>query len=280
MQPICDSHAHLYFSKLQHRHDEILRSAADAGVMLIVNVGTEPETNPVAVEQAARLGRLDDGRPDPSLPHLAATVGFHPHEAAKIVEADWQAIRQLAERPEVVALGEFGLDFYYEHSPRDVQRQVLRRGIELSLELDMPMVIHSRQCGLGVVEALDEVVGSGGGRMPSGVFHCFTDEWAVAEAALERGFSIGITGIVTFPNAENVREVVRRIPLERLLVETDAPFCAPIPMRGKTNEPAFVGYVCDFIAQLQGLPVEQVRRQTRQNTLRLYGLERLEEGRS
>lgn len=276
MQPICDSHAHLYFPKLQDRHEELLRSAAEAGVMLIVNIGTEPETNRVAVEQAATLGRLADGSADPALPRLAATVGFHPHEAAKIVEADWPVIRELAGRSEVVALGEFGLDFHYDHSPRDVQRQVLRRGIELAVELGMPMVIHSRQCGLEVIEALDEVAGPGS--MPRGVFHCFTDEWAVAEAALERGFYIGITGIVTFPNADNVREVARRIPLERLLVETDAPFCAPIPMRGKTNEPAFVGYVCDYLAQLQGRQVSDVRRQTRINTLQLYGLEDLDQG--
>lgn len=277
MQPICDSHAHLYFPKLQHRHDEILRNAAAAGVQLIVNVGTEPETNPVAVEQAAQLGRLADGSPDPQLPRLAATVGFHPHEAAKIVDADWEDIRRLAVRPEVVALGEFGLDYHYEYSGRDDQQRVLRRGIELALDIGLPMVIHSRQCGLGVVEALDEVAG-GKSAMPRGVFHCFTDEWEVAEAALDRGFYIGLTGIVTFPNAENVRQVARRIPLERLLVETDAPFCAPIPMRGKTNEPAFVSYVCDFLAELLGRDVDEIRRHTWRNALRLYGLEEIERG--
>lgn len=271
LQPICDSHAHLYFPKLVDRVPEVLLSAAQAGVMAIINIGTEPETNPLAIEQVLRAATLLGPQPDFRLPRLYATVGFHPHEAAKITTADWPTIERQAAEPCVVGLGEFGLDYHYQHSPPDAQRQVLRRGIELALRIGKPMVIHSRQAGLEVIEALDEVAGPGA--MPPGVFHCFTDTWDLAEAALERGFYIGITGIVTFPKAREVADLAARIPLDRLLVETDAPFCAPVPMRGKTNEPAFVGYVCDKLAELHGVETNDIRRRTMENTRTLFGID-------
>ncbi|HOI55351.1 MAG TPA: TatD family hydrolase [Phycisphaerae bacterium] len=267
---LCDSHAHLYFPKLVEQVSDVLRRAAQAGVTSIVNIGTRPSTNPVAIEQARSAAATAGGTPGVDVPQLYATVGFHPHEAAEIVDEDWPVIERQAAEPIVVGLGEFGLDYHYEHSPRDAQRRVLRRGIELALRVGKPMVIHSRKAGLEVIETLDEVAGRD--RMPRGVFHCFTDTWELAEAALERGFYIGITGIVTFPNAPEVAEVAARIPMDRLLVETDAPFCAPVPMRGKTNEPSFVGYVCDRLAALHGIDPQVARRQTTANARRLFGI--------
>jgi TatD DNase family protein len=268
---MCDSHAHLYFPKLVEQAGDVLRRAAEAGVTSIINIGTQPSTNPVAMEQARGAAAVVGGTPGVDVPRLYATVGFHPHEAAGIVDADWPVIERQAADDIVVGLGEFGLDYHYEHSPRDAQRRVLRRGIELALRVGKPMVIHSRQAGLEVIEALDEVAGRD--RMPRGVFHCFTDTWQLAEAALERGFYIGITGIVTFPSAAEVAEVASRIPMDRLLVETDAPFCAPVPMRGKTNEPSFVGHVCDRLAQLHGVEPHEMRRRTTANARRLFAIE-------
>ena len=217
-------------------------------------------------------------------PKLYAAIGFHPHEAAKIQSDDWAVIERQATEPQVVGLGEFGLDYHYEHSPRDAQRSVLRSGIELALKTNLPMVIHSRAAGLEVVETLDEVAGGAGAKMPRGVFHCFTDPWPVAEAALERGFYIGFTGIATYPNAADVREVARRVPLERILVETDAPFCTPEPVRSQRrrarrkgrdepNEPALVGLVCDLLAELRGVEVAEVRRRSMANTRGLFGID-------
>ncbi|MBN2584347.1 MAG: TatD family hydrolase, partial [Planctomycetes bacterium] len=149
-EPLCDSHAHLYFPKLLEQVPQVLRRAAEAGVTSIINIGTEPSTNPVAIEQALRATAVLGDQPDLSPPRLYATVGFHPHEAAKITDADWPVIERQADEPVVVGLGEFGLDYHYEHSPRDAQRRVLRRGIELALRVGKPMVIHSREAGLEV----------------------------------------------------------------------------------------------------------------------------------
>ncbi|NIA21808.1 MAG: LuxR family transcriptional regulator, partial [Anaerolineaceae bacterium] len=160
LQPICDSHAHLYFPKLVDRVPELLLSAAEAGVVAIINIGTEPETNPLAIEQVLQSRALLGPQPaDFRPPRLYATVGFHPHEAAKITDRDWPVIEHQAAQPCVVGLGEFGLDYHYQHSPGEAQRRVLRRGIELALRVGKPLVIHSRQARLEVIETLDEVAG-------------------------------------------------------------------------------------------------------------------------
>jgi len=277
LEPIIDSHAHLLFPELVGQAEDVLRRAAEAGVEAIINVGTRPETNPGTVEQTHRL----NGHAMPEWPHVYASVGFHPHEADQIRDEHWPEIERQARQTEVVALGEFGLDYHYEHSSREGQQRVLRRGIELALRTKLPMIVHSRDAGLEVVQTLDEVAGRE--HMPRGVFHCFTDPWPVAEAALERGFYVGLTGIVTYPNSENVREVARRIPLERLLVETDAPFCTPEPVRSarrkvrrkgkdEPNEPALVALVCDALAELHGVALDAVRRVTTDNCRKLFGL--------
>lgn len=288
LEPICDSHAHLDFPEFAGKELDVLRNAAEARVTVIINIGTEPARNPLVVEQVRTLpqrfceaGRHGRDSAPLTCPALYATVGFHPHESRKVTSEDWPEIEWLAAMPEVVGLGEFGLDYHYEHSPRDVQKDVLRGGIRLALRTGLPLVVHSREAGLEVIETLDETAGLAS--MPRGVFHCFTDPWSVAEGALERGFCIGFTGIATYPNAADVREVIRRVPLDRILVETDAPFCTPEPVRSQRrrarrkgkdepNEPALVGLVCDLVAELHGCSVAEVRRRTMDNTRQLFGL--------
>ncbi len=279
-EPMCDSHAHLNFPELAPQAVEVLRRAAEAGVRLIINIGTHAATNAEVLQQmhtlpeAARAAGFEP-------PELRVAVGFHPHEAATATEADWAALEKMTADPVVAGLGEFGLDLHYEHSPRQVQREVMRRGIDLAQRTGLPLVIHSREAEFEVLDALDEAARAPGRSMPRGVFHCFTDAVELAEAVVERGLYVGFTGIVTYPNAENVRQAARRVPLSQLLVETDAPFCTPEPIRtdrrkkrgkGKDepNEPAFVGAVCDKIAELHGVSAAEVRRITLDNARRLF----------
>ena len=290
MEPMCDSHAHLNFPELAPQAVEVMRRAAEAGVTLIINIGTQPSTNEEVLQQVRSLpsaARAAGFEP----PELRAALGFHPHEARVVTEADWATLeRQTARQgspqaadPLVVALGEFGLDFHYEHSPRALQREVMHRGIDLAQRSGLPLVIHSREAGFEVIEALDRAAAQPGRTMPRGVFHCFTDAVELAEAAVERGFYVGFTGIVTYPNAENVRQAARRVPLGQMLVETDAPFCTPEPVRSERrkkrgkgrdepNEPALVGGVCAKVAELHGVTADEVRRATLENARRLFGL--------
>ncbi len=256
-EPVIDSHAHVHFDRLEADMVEVLARARAAGLERIVTVGTSPAENARVVELAERETML------------RAAVGFHPHEARTIKAVDWPVLEDLASRRMVVALGEFGLDYHYEHSPRAVQKEVFARGIELALRMDVPLVIHTREAEADTLAVLDEAAG---GRMPRGVFHCFTGSAAFAREALARGFHVSFSGIVTFPKSEGVREAAREVPLDRLLVETDAPYCAPVPMRGKTNEPAYVVHVARFLADLCGLSEDAVRRATTENARRLFAL--------
>jgi TatD DNase family protein len=274
LEPICDSHAHLFYPELEGQLDAVLSRAVEAGVSIIINVATGPPTNAVAAAQARRVNAL------PGVPRVYTALGFHPHHAAQVTPPDWELLARLAAEPEVVGLGEFGLDYHYDLSPRPEQREVFRRGIRLALETKLPLVIHSRGAGLEAISILDE---EASGAMPRGVFHCFTDTWELAAAALERGFYIGLTGIVTYANSENVREVARKVPLDRLLVETDAPYCTPEPVRterrkarkkgrDEPNEPALVAHVCVALADLHALDLNEVRRRTFANARELFRL--------
>ena len=283
-QSLCDSHAHLNFPDYGGDVLAVLRRAAEAGVELIINIGTEPRTNLEVLDQVRTLPEAAREAGFAS-PELAATVGFHPHEARHVTDADWDVIERQAADPLVVGLGEFGLDYHYEHSPRAAQREVLGRGIDLAQRTRLPLVIHSRKADFEVVEALDRAAATPGRSMPRGVFHCFTDAPELAEAAVERGFYVGFTGIATYPSAPDVREAARRVPLERTLVETDAPFCTPEPVRSQRrkmrrkgkdepNEPALVALVCDLLAELHGASVDDIRRITLANARELFGLHR------
>ena len=257
MEPAVDSHAHVHFDRLADDLLGVLARAKAAGVVAIVNVGTSPAENARVVELAERE------------PMLFAAIGFHPHIAAEVKMVDWPVLEELARRPRVVALGEFGLDFHYKHSPPDVQREVFAEGIRLALKLDLPLIIHSREAGPETVQTVDTAAG---GRLPRGVLHCYTGGPEFALDMIQRGFYISFSGIITFPSAPEVREAARRVPLERVLVETDSPYCAPVPLRGKVNEPANVVHVIRFLADLYGLSEDDVRRITTRNAAHLFGL--------
>ena len=260
-EPTADTHAHLHFDRLVDDLPGVLDRAREAGLDAVITVGTGPAENSRVVEMAQRE------------PMLHAAIGFHPHDAEKIKAVDWPALEDLARRPKVVALGEFGLDYHYDYSPRAAQREVFAEGVRLAARLDLPLVVHTREADEETLEILDAA-----DRMPRGVFHCFTGSAEYAREALARGFYVSFSGIVTFPNSEDVRQAARVVPPERLLVETDAPYCAPVPMRGKTNEPAYVVHVIRYLADLYGLAEDDMRRITRGNAARLFGLPPAREG--
>jgi TatD DNase family protein len=235
----------------------ILDRAREAGIAAIVNVGTEPADNTRVVEFAQRE------------PMVYAAVGFHPHGASRIKAVDWMVLDELARRKKVVALGEFGLDYHYEHSPRAVQKEVLAEAVRHALALDLPMVIHTRESG---PEAFAVIEQAAGGRMPRAVFHCFTGAPDYATDIVDRGFYVSFAGVITFPSAADIREAARRVPLERLLVETDSPYCAPVPRRGRVNEPANLVHTLRCLAGLYGLEEDDVRRITTRNAAHLFGL--------
>lgn len=257
LEPAIDTHAHVHFDRLEGDLVGVLERARAAGVVKIINVGTEPPENRRVVELAQRE------------PMLYAAVGFHPHIASTVKAVDWPVLEDLAGREKVVALGEFGLDYHYEHSPRAVQKEVFAGGVRLARRLGKPLIVHTREADADTLAVLDDAAES---EMPRGVFHCFTGAADFAEEALARGFYVSFSGIVTFPDAEEARAAARIVPLERVLVETDAPYCAPAPMRGKTNEPAYVVHVLRFLAELYGLTENDLARITTRNASHLFGL--------
>jgi TatD DNase family protein len=195
-----------------------------------------------------------------------ASAGVHPHEARLATGATWDELSGLARDGRIVAIGEIGLDFHYDHSPRDVQRAVFRRQLRLARELGLPIIVHTREADAETAALLEDE----GARETGGVLHCFTGGHELAERALALGFLISFSGIVTFPRAGVIQEVARRLPLERLLIETDAPFLAPPPHRGKRNEPAFVVEVARKLAALRGEALEAVGAASKSNFERLF----------
>ena len=257
-EPAVDSHAHIHFDRLADDMLGVLARARVAGIEAIVNVGTTPAENGRVVEMAQREKML------------YAAIGFHPHIAGEVKAVDWPALEELARWPKVVALGEFGLDYHYENSTPEIQRQVFAQGIRLAQIMGLPLIVHSREADDDLLATLDEA--ARGAKLPRGVLHCFTGDAALAREVLARGFYISFSGIVTFKNAPDVQAAARATPLERLLVETDSPYCAPAPLRGKTNEPANVIHTIRFLAKLYGLTEDDVRRITARNAAHLFGL--------
>jgi TatD DNase family protein len=256
-----DSHAHIDGEEFDADRDEVVGRARAAGVRAILNVGTgDPHGG--GLERAVALAEKYEG--------VYAAVGVHPHDARLYDEAAERRLRELLEGyGRVIALGEIGLDYHYDHSPRDVQRAVFARQLRLAREVGLPVIIHSREADEETVEILRaEWDGSGLG----GIMHCFGGGTAMAESVLELGFVISFAGNVTFKKAENLRAAARIVPLERLFVETDCPFLAPVPHRGRRNEPAYVVETARFIAELRGLETGELGRITSENFARFFGL--------
>lgn len=255
---LIDAHCHLDRDEYGSDREGVIARAKEAGLSRAVLIGLWRKPGDFGDALALRDA-------DPAF--FACTAGIHPHEAIDVPAEDWTRLEQLAADPRIVALGEMGLDFHYDHSPRDVQEQAFRRQVRLAKQVGKPVVLHVREAHDLTLSLLKEE-----GAEPGGVVHCFTGNRDDAARYLELGFFISIAGVVTFKNAESLREAVRAVPLDRLLIETDSPFLAPIPHRGKRNEPAFVAEVARKVAELHGVDVEAVAEQTSRNTERAFRL--------
>ena len=252
-----DSHAHIDFPDFDDDRDDLLERARQAGVECIVNPGSDLESCRRAFSLAQRHEQV----------HHA--VGLHPHYAKDIGDDQWEEFERLARESGPVAIGETGLDYHYDFSPRDAQQRLFRRQVRLTLDLDVPIIIHCRIAYDDCMKVLDE---EAPGAQWRGVMHCFTGNADEARAFLERGFFLSFAGMITFKNANDLRETAAAVPVDRLLLETDSPYLAPQPVRGKRNEPANVVHIARLLADIYGLQVEDVARITSVNTRTLFGI--------
>jgi TatD DNase family protein len=298
---LIDTHVHLDFHQFDRDRDAVLARAWQAGLVAIVTIGTNLETSQAAVALTEAYEQV------------FAAVGFHPHDAKTADDVSLAELHDLARHPKVVAIGEIGLDFYRDHSPRDVQRRVFGQQLQIAAELGKPVVIHSREAHTDTMDILYQWAaqcpapasqprgvlhgkkpgcpdlwsgrngqrGFGGGRPQglfpwkkprpvAGVLHCFSGDLAMAQAAIKLGFFLGVDGPVTYRNARQLPAIVKDLPLDRLLIETDAPFLTPHPHRGKRNEPAYVQLVAEKIAELKNLPLQEVAQVTTANAQALF----------
>ena len=253
---LIDSHCHLDMDAYQDELDEIIDSAGKCGVSRIITIGIDLASSRKAVELADRY------------PGIYATVGIHPHSAEEATEEMYRQLAELAVKPKVVGYGEIGLDYAKQYAPKDIQHREFAVQLELAKELHLPVVIHDREAHEDTMALLQEK-----GPFPEGgVMHCFSGDVPLALQVLELGFYISIPGIVTFKNAADLQQVVEKVPLDRILLETDGPFLAPVPWRGKTNRPDYLLYTAGKVAQLKNISVDEVARQTANNTMALFSL--------
>ncbi|MGI6226577.1 MAG: TatD family hydrolase [Peptococcales bacterium] len=252
-----DTHAHLDDRKFQGETDEVIARAKENGVSLIVNVGY----NLRHARQSIALAEKYD--------FLYASVGLHPHDAQDANDALWQEITKLAAHPKVVALGEMGLDYYWDNSPRDVQKEVFRHQIRMARELKLPIIIHDRDAHQDVLTIVREEKAYEVG----GVFHAYSGSWEMAKEVMDLGFYISIGGPVTFKNARKIIEVAEKIPLTSLLIETDCPYLTPHPYRGQRNEPGYVRLVAEKIAEIKNISYDEVALATKENGMKLFGID-------
>jgi TatD DNase family protein len=253
---LIDTHAHLEMREFKDDLDDVIKRAHEAGVEYIVTIGTTVESSRDAVLLADKYECV------------YAAIGIHPHEVKDILHPAYDIIRHFAKHSKVVAYGEIGLDYHYEHSPRSDQKRKFRDMLREARELDLPIIVHDRDAHEDTLQILSEEWSPELG----GVMHCFSGDVAMAKKVIEMGFAISIAGPVTFPKAAALREVVQQVPIEHLLVETDAPYLAPQPVRGRRNEPAFVRHTAEAIAQIKGLTFDDIARITSFNAMQLFGI--------
>ena len=251
---LIDTHCHLDLDDFDPDRSEVIARAREAGVSHMVTIGISPASSRRAVELAEAHS------------FISATIGHHPHEADQLTDTDLDRLRDLARSPEVVGFGEIGLDFFRDLSPRDIQRKRFDDLIHLGLELGLPLIIHDRDAHQ---EVYDHLAAAGANR---GIIHCFSGDYQLAVKFLDMGFHISIPGTVTFPKDEDLRDTVRRLPLDALLIETDAPFLAPVPKRGRRNEPALIRHTAAEVARLKGIEPEEAASATSANARALFGL--------
>jgi TatD DNase family protein len=260
-----DSHCHLDGPRFDSDREQVISRAQEAGIANILCIGTGE--GPGTLDCAIKIAEQHD--------FIYASVGIHPHEAKLAKDPDFAELEQLARRPKVIAWGEIGLDYYYDHSPREIQQHVFIRQMELARAAKLPIVIHCRPSDnsenawedcLALIEQHWRPSGLGG------ILHCFTSSWAHAKRALDMGFMISFAGNVSFPKAQQIRDSASQVPLDRMLIETDAPYLAPIPYRGKRNEPSYVKETARHIGELLGVSGEEIGQQTAENFYRFFKL--------
>lgn len=249
-----DTHSHINAEQFNEDLQEVLQRALDAGVANQVVVGFDNET----ITRAMQMVEAYD--------YLYAAVGWHPVDAIDMTEADLERIEKLAAHEKVVAIGEIGLDYYWDKSPKDIQQQVFRKQIQLAKRVNLPIIIHNREATQDIVRILKEEKAEEVG----GIMHCFTGSAETAKECIEMNFLISLGGPVTFKNAKKPKEVAKEVPLDKLLVETDCPYLTPHPFRGKRNEPSYVKLVAEEIAKLKELSFEEVADQTTKNAKRIF----------
>ena len=252
---LVDSHCHLDFPDYAGDVDGVVARAKKAGVSVCLSIGTELSRFPGVRAVAEKF------------PDVWCSVGVHPHEAEKELLSDPAPLLAETSHPKVAGIGETGLDYFYEHAPRIAQAENFRAHIAAGRQTKLPVIVHTRDADDDTIAILKEEMAKGAF---TGLIHCFTGTQKLADAALEMGFYISVSGIATFKNSAALREVIKTVPLDRLLVETDAPFLAPMPHRGKTNEPAFVVHTARLLAELKGVSEDELARATTDNFFRLF----------
>ncbi len=253
---LIDSHAHLEMPEFRKDLTEVLQRAKDSGVEFIFTVGTDPGDWKRALEIAQ------------SCSSIYAILGVHPHHAKEIDEKTYSVLKNLCQHEKVRAYGEIGLDFFRNHSPREIQLKRFREQIGLAKELKLPIVVHDREAHQETLEILKEEKGWENG----GIIHCFSGDEQMATTCIDMGFYISISGSITYKNAGPYHEIIKKLPLDSLLVETDAPFLTPVPFRGKRNEPGYVRYTAQKIAEIKKVPFETVAELTTRNALKVFRL--------
>jgi TatD DNase family protein len=253
---LIDTHAHLSLPQFDKDRTEVIKRARDAGIKHIITVGTDSDD----CRKAVALAQEHD--------FISAAVGIHPHDAKTINAETYSLLRELAADDNVVAIGEIGLDFYRNLSSQEIQVQHFREQLWLAREVSLPVIIHDREAHQKVLQILQEEKAETVG----GVIHCFSGDWEMAKACLDMGFYISIPGTITFKKSEEYHKLVRDLPLDRMLVETDCPFLAPYPFRGKRNEPAYVQYVAETVARIKRIAQEELAKITTQNAQKLFNL--------
>jgi TatD DNase family protein len=248
-----DSHAHLDDDRFDKDRQEAINRAWEAGLTGIINVGADMESSARSIELAEACDTI------------FASVGMHPHDSKDMKETDYLQLKRWAAHPKVVAIGEIGLDYHYDHSPRPVQQEVFVRQLDVAREMGKPVIIHEREAHADML-ALVKSAGQG----LTGVFHCFSGSLETAREAIKLGFYISLAGPVTFSNSVKAKQVAAGVPLDRLLIETDSPYLTPHPLRGKRNEPAFVRHVAEEVARLREISIEEVTAATTANVKRLF----------
>ena len=252
---IFESHAHYDSQQFDEDRDELLKSMPENGVGTIINSGANWDSVTEVVELAQKY------------PYVYAAVGMHPDEVGDLNEERFAYLKSQCQKDKVVAVGEIGLDYYWDNESHDVQKKWFIRQLDLARELDLPVIIHSRDAAADTLEIMKEH-----GRGLRGVIHCFSYSIELAREYLKMGFYIGIGGVVTFKNGKKLKEIAQEIPLDRILLETDCPYLAPVPVRGKRNSSIYISYIAEEIANLKGISYEEVVAQTEQNGKKLFGI--------